>query len=223
VLTFDVPFVALERLARGVAGARPMSRPRPAHDVPLEETTTIELLARAKNGDDASLYALFRRCIPALRRWAHGRLPSYARDLLDTHDLVQETVVNLLRRIHSFGPEHDGAVHAYLRQAVLNRIRDEVRRRQRRPVPVELPESMPAPQSSPLEDAIGREAVSRYERALQALRPEDREAIVGRVELQYSFKELAAFLGKPSDDAARVAVTRAIARLAKEMGSRGAD
>ena len=46
---------------------------------------------------------------------------------------------------------------------------------------------------------------------------------MGRVELQYSYKELAAFLGKPSEDAARMAVTRAIQRLAKEMGSRATD
>ena len=82
-----------------------------------------------------------------------------------------------------------------------------------------MPEHQADQHASPLEEAMGREGVDRYERALQLLRPDDREAIIGRVELQYSYKELATFLGKPSEDAARVAVTRALARLVKEMGN----
>jgi RNA polymerase sigma factor (sigma-70 family) len=186
---------------------------------PVEDTTTLVLLARAKGGDEVAMNALFRRCIPALRRWARGRLPLYARDLLDTQDLVQETVVQVFRHIDRFEAQHDGALHAYLRQAVLNRIRDEIRRTGRRPFQVEMPEHQADPHASPLEEAIGHEGVGRYERALHLLRPEEREAIVGRVELQYSYKELATFLGKPSEDAARVAVTRALTRLVKEMGN----
>jgi RNA polymerase sigma-70 factor, ECF subfamily len=201
-----------------MAGGCHMSDPaRPT--TPVEDTTTLVLLARAKGGDERAMNALFRRCIPALRRWARGRLPVYARDLLDTQDLVQETVVQMLRHIDRFEAQHDGALHAYLRQAVLNRIRDEIRRTGRRPFQVEMPEHQADRHASPLEEAIGHEGVSRYERALHLLRPEDREAIVGRVELQYSYKELATFLGKPSEDAARVAVTRALTRLVKEMGN----
>jgi DNA-directed RNA polymerase specialized sigma24 family protein len=40
--------------------------------------------------------------------------------------------------------------------------------------------------------------VERYERALQQLSEADREAIVGRLELGYSYEELAEALGKPS-------------------------
>ena len=55
------------------------------------------------------------------------------------------------------------------------------------------------------------------EAALQKLRPADREAIVGRLELQYDYKELAVLLGKPNANAARVAVTRALARLMEQF------
>jgi hypothetical protein len=41
------------------------------------------------------------------------------------------------------------------------------------------------------------------------------------VELGYDYDELAAELGKPSAPAARMAVTRALARLAQEMGRVG--
>ena len=137
--------------------------------------------------------------------------------MLDTQDLVQDTVLNSLRHLDRFESRHEGALQAYLRQAVLNRIRDEARKYSRRPVPAELTDSQAAVSASPLDIAIGRQGVERYEAALQKLRPADREAIVGRLELQYDYKELAELLGKPNANAARVAVTRALARLMEQF------
>lgn len=182
---------------------------------PME--TTLDLLARARAGDRGSLDALFERCLPPLRRWARGRLPGYARDLADTQDLVQETVLHTLNRLPAFQPRHQGALQAYLRQAVANRIRDEIRRVQRRPSPVALEDVHADSGPSPLEHAIGREGLERYEAALARLKETDREAIIARMELQQSFEEVAAALGKPNANAARVAVTRALARLIEEM------
>ena len=70
---------------------------------------------------------------------------------------------------------------------------------------------------SPLELAIGAENIERYEAAVDRLSQADREAIIGRLELQYSYDQLAVALGKSSPDAARMAVTRALKRLAEEM------
>jgi RNA polymerase sigma-70 factor (ECF subfamily) len=179
--------------------------------------STVELLNRAKGGDRSALEILLERSLPALRRWARGRLPVAARGALDTQDLVQDTVLKSLGRLEQFEPRHEGALQAYLRQAVLNRIRDEVRRVVRRPAQAELSESQPAEQASPLDVAIGRQGVDRYEAALQRLRPADREAIIGRFELQHDYQELAIILGKPNANAARVAVTRALARLMEQM------
>ena len=182
---------------------------------PME--TTLDLLARARTGDRRSMDALFERCLPPLRRWARGRLPAYARDLADTQDLVQETVLHTLNRLSAFQPQHQGALQAYLRQAVANRIRDEIRRVHRRPSPVELDDVHADAAPSPLEHAIGREGMERYEAALARLKESDREAIVARMEMQQSYEEVAAALGKPNANAARVAVTRALARLIEEM------
>jgi RNA polymerase sigma-70 factor (ECF subfamily) len=178
---------------------------------------TQELLARVRRGDLDALDRLFARCLPPLRRWARGRLPAAARGALDTQDLVQDTVLHSLRRLEDFEPRHEGALQAYLRQAVLNRIRDEARRFIRRPTPAALSESLPADGASPLDIAIGRQGVERYEAALQRLRPADREAIIGRLELQHDYRELAVILGKPNANAARVAVTRALARLMEHL------
>ena len=52
------------------------------------------------------------------------------------------------------------------------------------------------------------------------LREEDRQAIIGRIELGLPYAELAPMLGKPTVAAAHMAVSRALLRLAKEM-SRG--
>jgi RNA polymerase sigma-70 factor (ECF subfamily) len=179
--------------------------------------STLELLARVRQGDREALDRLFARCLPPLRRWARGRLPAAARGALDTQDLVQDTILNSLRRLDQFESRHEGALQAYLRQAVLNRIRDEARRFSRRPAATELTESQPVDAASPLDIAIGRQGVARYEAALQRLKPADREAIIGRMELQHDYQELDIILGKPNANAARVAVTRALARLMEQL------
>ena len=187
----------------------------------IDPESSFELLQREKDGDSEALNELLRRYLPALRRWAHGRLPIWARDLSDTQDLVQDTVVHALRHLQRFQPQHEGALHAYLRQAIVNRIRDELRRAHRRPAPVELGEREAGLSASPLEQAIGKEALDRYEKALASLRDDEREIVIARVELGYSYEEVAAAVGKPSADAARVAARRALVKLAQHMSGGG--
>jgi RNA polymerase sigma-70 factor (ECF subfamily) len=182
-----------------------------------ELESTLDLVQRAKSGDREALDRLLARVLPALRRWASGRLPRSKRDLMDTDDLVQETAIRAVRRLDAFEPRREGALQAYLRQAVMNRIRDEIRHRARVPATTEIDENERNRDASPLEAAVGREAVDRYEAALARLRPEDREAIVARVEMDLSYEEAAETLGKPTPGAARVAISRALVRLAEEM------
>jgi RNA polymerase sigma-70 factor (ECF subfamily) len=183
--------------------------------------STFSLLERARAGDRQAVELLVARHRAPLQRWASGRLPRWARGMVETQDVVQETLFQTFRKIEAFRPERVGALQAYLRQAVLNRIRDELRRVSRRPMTDALEDVHVDPAPSPLEEAIGREATERYEAALAALRPEDREAIIGRIELGYTYEELAEALGKPSGDAARKAAERALVRLVQEM-TRGA-
>jgi RNA polymerase sigma-70 factor, ECF subfamily len=179
--------------------------------------STLRLLERARAGDQKALDRLLARHLPPLRRWARGRLPVWARDLADTDDIVQDTLVQTLRRIDSFEMRGPGALQAYLRQAVLNGVRDELRRKGRQPPATELDDAEISHEISPLELAIGRESLERYESALTSLTREDREAIIGRVEMGYSYEELAEALGKPSAEAARKAAQLALVRLAEQM------
>ena len=182
-------------------------------------SSTIDLLERFKQGDEGAVETLIERSLPPLRRWARGRLPARARSLTETNDLVQQALVRALPRLKRFDARHPGALQAYLRQAVANHILDEIRRANRRPMEPELPAHLADAGPTPLEIAIGRQGFERYEAALARLRPHDREAIVARVELQQSYAEVALALGKPTANAARVAVTRAIRNLVRLMAT----
>jgi RNA polymerase sigma-70 factor (ECF subfamily) len=179
----------------------------------LSDEPTIELVLRAREGDRLAVEALLQRSIPSLRRFAHGRLPAAARGSLDTGDLVQETVLHVLRRLDTFEPRHVGAMQAYLRQSVMNRIRDEVRRIGRHPAPAELPQDLVSDMPSPLEEAVRAEAYERYRAVLVHLSPRDREMVVARIEAQWNLGEIAQRFNMRTVDGARMAVTRALRRL----------
>jgi RNA polymerase sigma factor (sigma-70 family) len=193
------------------------ARHEPSRGETAELQSSLTLLELARAGDHAALEALITRYLPRLQRWASGRLPRWARDLAETQDLVQEALFQTFTKIERFEPRGEGALQAYLRQAILNRIRDELRRAKRGLTPRELDSQLPDERRSPLEEVIGQEALERYERAIATLRREDRELVVAKIELGYSSDEIAELFGKPTANAARMAVERAIVRLAKEM------
>lgn len=146
-----------------------------------------------------------------------GPAAGLARDLTDTDDLVQDALLQTFKRIGTFESRHPGALQAYLRQAVMNRLRDELRRQARAPSRVDYADVEHEALRSRVEDAVGVETAAAYEQALTRLEPEEREAVIGRVELGLSYDELALALEKPTADAARKAAQRALVRLAEEM------
>jgi RNA polymerase sigma factor (sigma-70 family) len=138
----------------------------------------------------------------------------------DTDDLVQDTLIRSVANLSHFDARGEGALQAYLRGAVMNRIRDEIRRRQRIPAadPLDpLDSTIPSQGRSPLESAIGSETLEKYDRALERLDAETREAVIARIEMGCSYAEVAELMGKSSADAARMTVSRALVRLAEEM------
>jgi RNA polymerase sigma factor (sigma-70 family) len=196
---------------------RAVPREDPAPTPLLSDEPTIELLIRARAGDRPAMEALLERCLPPLKRWAHGRLPAAARGRLDTGDLVQEAALHVLGCLDHFEPRHVGAMQAYLRQSVINRIRDEVRWIGRQPPPLELPEDLTSDRTTPLEAAIRAEAYEHYRDALSKLSTKDREMIVARIEVQWGLAEIAQRFGMRTVDAARMAVSRAVKRLTQHL------
>lgn len=176
-----------------------------------------QLVLRARDGDGAALHALFERHVGPLQRWARGRLPRWARTVADTADLVQEALVQTLRRLDDFEPQGHSALQAYLRRAVDNRINDEFRRIARRGLASALDDGQPDVRPSPLDEAVAQQTEARYRAALTRLRPGDRRLVVARVELGYSLEQLALLTNRTRVDTARVALRRALERLALEM------
>ena len=162
--------------------------------------STLALLDRATGGDEKARDALYDRYLPRLRRWARERLPQSARDLVDTDELVQETLDDTLKGGHG-----GGAFLGRVRRAVDDRIVDEVRKVHRR---------IPAGETAPGSPADPREL---YERAFQMLKLSEQAAIAARLEEGMSYEDIAQELGNTSAEAARMAVSRALVRLAQEM------
>jgi RNA polymerase sigma factor (sigma-70 family) len=210
LIAFDPTAMSQEAASREHAGVVVP----PVADV----NSSSALILRARDGDVEACNELCARYLPRLRRWAHGRLPSWAREHLDTEDIVQDTLMQSVRQLPAFTPQHERAFCAYVSQALRNRLRDAMRRATTRPPGQALPIDLQAREPSPLEQAVGGQMLVRYDAALQRLSDRDRELILARVELGLGYEEIAGLLELTSIPSARVAVSRALVRLAVEMG-----
>lgn len=182
-----------------------------------EGHTTTQLIRRVYSGDAQAREALYARCLPRLRRWAHGRLPGYARDACDTNDLVQLTLLRTLDRLDAFEAAGAGSLLAYMRRILLNAVKDEIRRTRRRGPSVTLDEAeFEGDGASPVERLVGRQELACYESALARLSRRQQEALVLRIEFGMSFPEIAAETDS-TPDAARMLFHRARAQLAIEL------
>lgn len=179
--------------------------------------STAVLLQRIREGDDSARDRLLERYLPVLRRWAHGRLPAKARGFADTDDLVQITLVRVLKQLERFEPRHEGAFLAYLRRILINAMRNEIARAATRGKQEEVGEALPDPGPSPLESALGRDLLDRYEAAFAMLGEEQQEAVFMRVEMGLGYEAIAEAMEKNSANTARMIVARAVAQLAAMM------
>ena len=78
----------------------------------FDADSTLQLLERVKAGESEAADELFSRCLPVLERWAHGRLPGWARDVADTSDFVQDTVLEAFKRLERFEYRGERALRA---------------------------------------------------------------------------------------------------------------
>jgi RNA polymerase sigma factor (sigma-70 family) len=183
--------------------------------------STATLLTLLKQGDSSARDRLFARYLPVLRRWAHGRLPSGARDLNDTDDLVQISLMSALKNLDQFESRHEGALLAYLRASILNAMRGELRRVGRTGLieakPVEQDPEAFADGTLNIAARLDTDQWIDYERALSKLAPSKREAVLLRLEFGMSYAEIAAALERPSEAAASMMVTRALLELAQHL------
>ncbi|MDO8681096.1 MAG: sigma-70 family RNA polymerase sigma factor [Acidobacteriota bacterium] len=176
------------------------------------------VLLRAQQGDRRALEIFFGHHLPLLRSWVASRVPRWLEPQADKDDLVQLAAIKTLRRLHHLSPDRLDTIQPYMRQTVLNLIRDEARRAGRTPSHVPIEDEHHASRDvSALDELAGRAAWNAYRAAKKQLSARDRKAVVGRVERGLSYESLQEVLGVESRNTARVVVTRAIERLVRRM------
>ncbi|HYJ32905.1 MAG TPA: sigma-70 family RNA polymerase sigma factor [Candidatus Binatia bacterium] len=174
---------------------------------------TRTLLERARAGDQRAFDLLFQRYHMPLMRWAHGRLCASARGQNETRDVVHICFSKAFHSLDRFVYRHQGSFLGYLHEILKNEVVSMNRRWMGRKPSAELDGDYPDSALRPDEEYEGKERRERYERALASLTPREQELIVMR-EMGLTNAEIAVELGFSTPNAARMAVTRAIERLA---------
>lgn len=183
----------------------------------MDTESSFGLVRRAKAGDSTAVDRLILRYLPRLRRWIHRRLPAWARDIADTEDLVQETLVNAVRNLPRLEMRNQFSFRAYMKRAARNRVNDEMKRADRHLSSEGVLENIHAKEPSAFQRIVAREDLWRCRVALARLPPADRRLILLALSDGSEAKRLARKAGKSSGDAARMALNRALRRLAVEM------
>src|SRR5687767_13240835 len=162
----------------------------------IEALRTLDLVERARSGDQTAWEILVARYRGPLMRFAQARLARQPHRMTDTDDVVQDVTINVFKRLHRIELRFPGALLAYLRRSVSNRVADEHRRAQRHGAVVTINDDHPDVRQSPLDVTIGKDQVRAYRTALLALNADDRLAIVMRIEQGADYESIAARLGK---------------------------
>ena len=138
---------------------------------------------------------------------------------MDTSDLVQDALQRTFAQLARLRSVHVTALRSYLRRTIQNRIGDQLRHatlRRRLALPnesIQLSDEA-APQYQQLLD---NETWRRYLMGLKQLTPRQQRLIVGRLELEYSYRQMALIERLSTPDAARMAFQRALVRLSNVM------
>ena len=203
---------------RGMILVVPGKRASESSEPPRESTSegsTDGLLEQARRGNRSAVDVLFERCRTWVRRWARGRLPAWARDGIDTSDVVHDALCRTFVRLGTFQSNRSGALRAYLQRAVENRVHDQLRRVHRRSTMrvADAPSWVTGNGASRLHQLLDDDGRREYLDGLAHLTPRERRLIVGRVEMGYGYRQLAFVEGMSSADAARKALGRALRRL----------
>lgn len=190
-------------------------------------TGTLELLQRWHSGDQAALTELVRINLAWMQRFVRQRLDQSLRQRVDSIDIVQDAMVQVLEHGPRFTLRDESHFRALLGRIVTNDIQDQHRHahRQRR----DRARERPLDRDSILYldrpvDSVTRptQAAERNERegwvrlGLELLAFEDREVLRMRQWEEASYAEIGAHLGL-SADAARMRHGRALKRLGDKV------
>jgi RNA polymerase sigma-70 factor, ECF subfamily len=189
-------------------------------DVAAAAALSRELVARACVGDRNAQESVLSHCVVPLSRFANALLPLHVRGSADAQDVVQDVLANATARLPHISCDGEADLLSYLLRSVRHRVVDVIRRTARRPQTTELLYDVPAGDASPLELAMRAQDQARLREALGRLPALDRQAVLLRLR-EHSYEAIAARIGSPNGNAARVRVRRAVDRLAKQIERSG--
>jgi len=142
-----------------------------------------------KCGSPQALARIYEKYVDSLLTLAMGLL----NDASEAEDVVQDVFVGFARSANGFTLR--GNLKAYLTTAVVNRVRDRIRREKRRSTGrVEEPSAV-AQSCGPDEQLVFTEDAGRLSEALTELPHEQRETIMLRLKGNMTFKEIAKIQG----------------------------
>ena len=93
-----------------------------------DESIVIELLSRARDGDQAARDELFTKCRNYVGLVARSQVESWMRAKVDASDLVQQTLLEAHRGFADFRGETEAEWLAWLRQILSHNTHDFIRR-----------------------------------------------------------------------------------------------
>jgi RNA polymerase sigma-70 factor (ECF subfamily) len=174
------------------------------------------LVARARRGDRSAMEVLLDR--------HYDRIATIARRMLqhraDAEDATQQALIAVVRGL----PRFDGrsAVSTWIHRVAVNACLDELRRRQRRPRPLDLDDPAEGATTAGTSDGGLGQVAERVDldRALDALAPDFRAAVVLRDLCGLDYAEIADCLGVPPGTV-RSRIARGRRDLLAALGNRG--
>ena len=201
----------------------------------VEDLDTDQLLKKAAEGDEIAVSELFRRHRDRLRRMVAVRIDDRIAARVDPSDVVQETLVEAVRRLDDYNRTQPIPFYPWLRQLAWDKIVQLHRRHlysQKRSVDreeqdkmvlsnrstMELAQRLLAGQTSVPGRAMRKEMKTHVRQALSRLADKNREVLVLLFLERLAPSEAAAVLGI-SKSAVRSRQWRALEQFAKIMAS----
>ncbi|MEM7305160.1 MAG: sigma-70 family RNA polymerase sigma factor [Planctomycetota bacterium] len=209
-----------------------MTPASPPPDDPVQDT--FELVARAQQGDRRAVEEILGRYYPRVLSVVRSRLGPGLRQFVESDDLVQETMIEVVKSFEGFDMRDERALIRWMSYLVENRIRDTAKffgakkRDGKRvalqerggldsgDVPVDPPLVDSGP--TPVERAERSELSDRVRAGLERLEPRYRE-VIERFNGRERWAAIALAMGLPTAGAARRMHARARVKLARVLAT----
>jgi RNA polymerase sigma-70 factor (ECF subfamily) len=201
-------------------------------ELKADSAQTCSLLESVGGGDRLALEKLLARYRPDLRAFVEVRLDPQLATRLDPSDVVQETQLEVVRRMDDFLKRRPMPFHLWIRKTAYERLLDLRRHHRRARRSVEREAALPHHSSwllarpllaggpSPSQQMQARELAERVARAVDQLSDADSEILLMRHGEGLPFEEIACLL-EIEPAAARKRFGRALLRLQKALSEQG--